>query len=199
MLQECTLNAKDSFIGGWFLEDPTICDGLLELFDRCDAFERAPGLVGSASGPLLDRKAKDSLDLLVHVKMKDVRLQRYIDALYDVIVMYKQKYSFAFTSAPWAIEETFSIQQYPPGGGFVVWHTERAGGGQQCVYRHLAFMTYLNDVNVGGETEFFYQGVKVKPRKGLCLVWPSDWTHTHRGIPAPAERKTIVTGWLKFV
>ena len=70
---------------------------------------------------------------------------------------------------------------------------------QQCVYRHLAFMTYLNDVNEGGETEFFYQEAKIRPRKGLSLIWPTDWTHTHRGVPAPKEQKTIVTGWLKFV
>jgi len=28
------------------------------------------------------------------------------------------------------------------------------------------------------------------------LIWPADWTHTHRGIVAPNEEKIIATGWL---
>ena len=198
-LQEFAVHGKNSFIGGWFLEDLTVCDGMLEFFETCDAFERSPGIVGSMYGPRLDKKSKDSLDLHVDITMKDARLRRYVDALWGVIEMYKQKYRYAFTSAPWAIEPGLSIQQYPPGGGFFTWHTERTGGMQHCVYRHLAFMTYLNDVEEGGETEFFYQEVKVKPRKGLTLFWPTDWTHTHRGVPAPREQKTIITGWLKFL
>jgi 2OG-Fe(II) oxygenase superfamily len=198
-LKEHVLPATSSFIGAWFLEELTVCDGMLEFFTTCEAFERAPGVVGSMTGPRLDKKVKDSIDLHVDVNMKDARLRRYIDGLYGVIEMYKQKYRYAFTSAPWTIEPGLSIQQYPPGGGFVVWHTERTGGMQHCVYRHLAFMTYLNDVDEGGETEFFYQNVKVQPRKGLTMLWPADWTHTHRGVPAPKEPKAIVTGWLKFL
>ena len=65
-------------------------------------------------------------------------------------------------------------------------------------FRHLVWMTYLNDVEEGGETEFYYQKLKVKPRKGLTLIWPVDWTHTHRGIVAPKEEKMILTGWFSF-
>lgn len=198
-LKELELQATNSFIGAWFLEDLGVCDAMLDFFATCEAFERAPGIVGSMTGPRLDKKAKDSVDLHVDVNMKDARLRRYVDGLYGVIEMYKRKYRYAFTSAPWAIEPGLSIQQYPPGGGFVVWHTERTGGMQHCVYRHLAFMTYLNDVKEGGETEFFYQNVKVTARKGLTMLWPSDWTHTHRGVAAPTEQKTIITGWLKFL
>ena len=59
-------------------------------------------------------------------------------------------------------------------------------------------MTYLNDINDGGETEFLYQNIKIKPRKGLTLIWPADWTFTHRGNFAPSEEKYIVTGWFNY-
>ncbi|HEX3771250.1 MAG TPA: 2OG-Fe(II) oxygenase [Polyangiaceae bacterium] len=199
MPKELELQGKNSFIGGWLFDDPSICDGMVEFFETCDAFERAPGVVGSTNGPMLDKQYKDSLDLFVDIRMKDARLQRYVDALLEVIEVYKKKYTFAFTSAPWAIEPGLSIQRYPPKGGFVVWHTERTSAMSHCVYRHLAFMTYLNDVAEGGETEFYYQDLRVKPRKGLSLIWPVDWTHTHRGVPAPNEVKTITTGWIRFV
>ena len=59
-------------------------------------------------------------------------------------------------------------------------------------------MTYLNDVNIGGGTEFYHQKVTVLPEKGKTVIWPADWTHTHRGVAAPNEEKIIVTGWYNF-
>ena len=60
--------------------------------------------------------------------------------------------------------------------------------------RILAAMIYLNDVEEGGETEFLYQKLKVKPRKGTILIWPGSYTHLHRGNP-PMSDKYIATGW----
>jgi len=59
-------------------------------------------------------------------------------------------------------------------------------------------MTYLNDVDDAGQTEFFYQQVKIKPIKGLTLFWPADWTHTHRGVTSLTQTKYITTGWYSF-
>jgi hypothetical protein len=60
-------------------------------------------------------------------------------------------------------------------------------------------MTYLNDINDGGETEFLYQNIKIKPKKGLTLIFPADWTFTHRGIASSTEEKFIVTGWYNYL
>ena len=58
-------------------------------------------------------------------------------------------------------------------------------------------MTYLNDVEDGG-TEFLNQKCEVKARKNLTLIWPADWTHTHRGVISQTKEKTIITGWIKL-
>ena len=56
-------------------------------------------------------------------------------------------------------------------------------------------MTYLNDVTDAGGTEFCHQNLIVQPKKGLTLIWPADWTFTHRGVPSPTQEKIITTGW----
>ena len=61
----------------------------------------------------------------------------------------------------------------------------------------MVFMTYLNDVDNGG-TEFYHQNLKVNAEKGLTLLWPSDWIHTHRGIITKKQNKFILTGWLNY-
>jgi hypothetical protein len=58
-------------------------------------------------------------------------------------------------------------------------------------------MTYLNDVEDGG-TEFKYQNIISPAKKGLTLLWPVDWTHTHKGQISKTKEKYIITGWLSF-
>ena len=31
------------------------------------------------------------------------------------------------------------------------------------------------------------QGATIQPVKGLTLIWPADWTFTHRGVPSPTQ------------
>ena len=59
----------------------------------------------------------------------------------------------------------------------------------------LAYTVYLNGVEEGGETEFLYQGVKIKPEPGKLSIFPTSFTHPHRGNPIYKGVKYIVTGW----
>ena len=54
------------------------------------------------------------------------------------------------------------------------------------------------DRDEGGETEFLYQSMRVKPKQGTLLIWPAAFTHTHRGNPPLSNEKYIVTGWTEF-
>ena len=63
--------------------------------------------------------------------------------------------------------------------------------------RILVFMTYLNDVKDGG-TEFLYQKLTTPAKKGLTLIWPTDFTHTHRGVISQTKEKYIATGWYAY-
>ena len=58
-------------------------------------------------------------------------------------------------------------------------------------------MTYLNDGEDGG-TEFLYQKIASPAKKGLTLIWPANWTHTHRGIISSTNEKIIITGWFSL-
>ena len=60
-------------------------------------------------------------------------------------------------------------------------------------------MTYLNDVTDGGETEFYHQQLKIKAERGKTLIWPVDWTYTHRGVVSNTQEKYIITGWYDFL
>ena len=62
----------------------------------------------------------------------------------------------------------------------------------------LVFTTYLNNVKKGGETQFLYQRKKIKPFQGKTILFPSFWTHVHKGNKT-TETKYIITGWYTYV
>jgi uncharacterized membrane protein len=66
------------------------------------------------------------------------------------------------------------------------------------MHRIFAWMTYLNDVNQGGETCFEHFDLKVKPITGQTLIWPAEWTHAHKGEVLLKGNKYIITGWMHF-
>jgi hypothetical protein len=91
------------------------------------------------------------------------------------------------------------LQKTPPRGGYHVWHCEH-GVGKGYSDRVLAWTIYLNDIPEGeGETEFLWQGIKIKPKAGTLCIFPASFTHTHRGNPVYSCDKYIATGWYNFV
>jgi hypothetical protein len=103
----------------------------------------------------------------------------------------------------WSLKElgphnsySFKIQKTEPGQGYHTWHCESFK--RECSNRILVWALYLNDVEEGGETEFIYQHMRVKPKQGTFVIWPAAFTHTHRGNPPLSGNKYIVTGWIEF-
>ena len=84
------------------------------------------------------------------------------------------------------------LQKTEPKEGYHAFHGENLGWNSKN--RSLAWMVYLNDVEEEGETEFLYQELKLKPKKGRVVIWPGSFTHLHRGNP-PRSTKYIATGW----
>lgn len=92
-------------------------------------------------------------------------------------------------------------QKYQAGkGGYPYWHSEvyPQQGANDSLHRILLFMFYLNDVEEGGETEFYYQNKKIKPSQGSMVIAPAYFTHTHRGCVPVSNDKYILTSWVLF-
>lgn len=83
----------------------------------------------------------------------------------------------------------FRVTHYPPNDGFFCWHTDNSG---KSIRRIAAGILYLNDVPEGGETEFWYHGVKVAPKKGRFVMFPTTWNMLHRGCESPHDKYLLV-------
>jgi hypothetical protein len=180
----------DSFIGGWYIPEE-VCTNLIEFFNN----KKNRQFKGVTAKDVVDESWKRSTD--VSLNSYDSILDDYYIYLNKCLKLYLKKYPEAnsLLSRYDHFREGINIQRYLPGEGFYKWHCERTSR-NDCT-RTLVFMTYLNNVEDGG-TEFKYQGIKVPAKTGLTLIWPTDFTHTHRGIVAK-ETKYIITGWFNFI
>jgi hypothetical protein len=187
-----------NFIKLWQMPELSVCDDLITYWKNNEKFSGSN--YTPSKGVIINKEEKDSLEVSIDVKTTISKIvENYLKNLQIAVNEYIQEFPYCNNYAPWGITDTINIQYYPPGGGYKIWHCERCSSMHPVTSRHLVFMTYLNDVNDCGETEFFHQNLKIKPKKGLTVIWPADWTYTHRGIPSMTEEKYIITGWLNFI
>ena len=183
---------KSTFMGGWFIENE-VCDRLVKLYyDNISITKK--GMVGNGR---VDVTSKKSNELVINVNKNESWIYEYRSILKNLVKLYIKKYPSCNEVSPYKLYNFVKIQHYKPSEGFYKWHAENTGSSIINSGRHLVFMTYLNDVDDGG-TEFLHQNLKIPSKKGLTLIWPAAWTHTHRGVINYKEDKFIITGWLNF-
>lgn len=94
-----------------------------------------------------------------------------------------------------------NAQKYDKGqGNYQYWHSEifPQQGNNDALHRVLLFLIYLNDVEEGGETDFFYQERSIKPKSGSMVIAPCGFTHTHRGNVPQSNDKYVLTSWMLY-
>ena len=185
---------KTTLMGAWFISKK-LCNDITKQMNNADL---VPGMMyNNGKEQVIDKTSKESLEMAIAHNNNDEPWLSYKGAIMDIIKLYIKKYPHMNENAEFGIGETYNTQKYPIGGGFKIWHHEndfKSFNYDRC----LVFMTYLNDVEDGG-TSFKYQDIDIPAKKGLTLIWPAYWTHTHKGIISNTKEKYIVTGWLNFL
>lgn len=184
-----------NFIGCWYLENQNICDEMIDFFEKNKDLHQQ----GSTSrGIDIDRKK--TTDITINPKdlnnVSHKMFKAYFENLQECYSDYKEQWPFLKTFLNKINIGSFNVQKYLPGDHFSALHSERTH--ISTIHRVFAFMTYLNDVEDGGTTDFEFYGLKIKPEKGKTLIWPSEWTHAHTGSVLKGGSKYIITGWLYF-
>ena len=115
----------------------------------------------------------------------------YFEFLEACFKCYMKKYSIMFDGIIY--NDVFKIHKVKKSEGFHNWHYEK--NSPDALDRLMAYMTYLEAPKKGGETEFLHQSLRIDPVVGRTLIWPSTYTHMHRGNPPLEGDKMYITGW----
>ena len=153
---------SESFIGLWNIEDNKLCKELINFFEE----NKDLHIIGTTSGGV-DYSVKKTIDITINPKsLKEPKYQifnKYFEKLNECFEDYKDQYSFLKVMAKKVHIGHFNIQKYLKGDHFSSIHSERTN--LSSIHRLFAWMTYLNDVEDGGTTDFKYFDLKIKPQQ----------------------------------
>ena len=189
-------NKSPNFIGSWNIENDKLCNEIIKFFEENKSMHRI-GITTTGYDP----KLKKTTDMVI--QPSDLKNEKYslfnsyFNLLKDCFLDYRNQYPFLkhkFFSKTHI--GNFNVQKYNSGDHFSHLHSERVS--LDSLHRLFAWMTYLNNVDDSGTTNFEYYDIKVKPEIGKTLIWPAEWTHAHTGSILKSGTKYIITGWIQF-
>lgn len=175
------------------LLDPDLCAEIIAEFSRSP--DVAAGKVLNADTGHSQNTDKISFDLQILPEANWADIYARVHAALSAVL---QEYVPALPSLQvYPLEGTgYKIQLYPKGQGQFAWHFDALGPVSQR--RLVAVIIYLNDVERGGETAFHYQNIKVKPKTGYGVLFPTAWTHLHCGLLPESDDKYIISTFLQY-
>ena len=151
----------------------------------------------------LNKNIKDTRDLAIPKNppesSKWTPINRILyESLYANLLIYLRRInpdnsSYRMFSTNQLSEASFMVQKYQKNKGKYVYHNDASFENRRC--RVITYIWYLNDVEEGGETEFWGE-YRIKPEKGKLVLFPASWTFPHCGRMPISDDKYIITGWL---
>ena len=173
-----------NFVEKYIIED-NICDGLFDYYTNNNDYKI---------------KGKQVCSVALYTQNKNQWVQAYEEAILQCVKEYCEKYKM--NQSKLGLHNGSLITCYPPNIGHINHFYERnsfSNQGNLISSRVLIYVTYLNDIEPGGEIDFYWQKLKIKPKKGLTLLWPTEFTHAYKHLGTSKKEKYLVTGYINYI
>lgn len=119
--------------------------------------------------------------------LNDERLSFLKGRFQEALNSYVKDYPELNYIGPFSLTE-LRFKHWKKNNFYDYWHSEHS---DTTCRRVLNFMIYLSTQDCG--TQFFDKGV-IKSQKGRLTIFPSYFTHTHRGMPCPEGKDRYMFG-----
>jgi hypothetical protein len=120
-----------------------------------------------------------------HLKRIDEKCNNIIDSALE-----KYKELFLIDTEIFNVEG-FQLLRYGVGGQYKAHHDA-----YPAVKRAVSVLIYLNDDYEGGEIEFINFDLKIKPKAGTLILFPSNYPYKHIAHPVTSGTKYVLVTWL---
>ena len=181
--------------------DPELCDEIIHKFElEVENENTRPGVTYAG----FNKDIKDTTDFNIEFAEDHYKWNKIHECLKNELTYNLKKYAETLDSnykhnnyhvfPKEMFFKTFQIQKYIKNIGKFTYHND-ASIEENCNYRVLTYIWYLNDVLQGGETEIC-KDEKIKPQIGKLLLFPASWMYPHCGKMPISNNKYIITGWI---
>ena len=186
---------------------PLLCKNIIEYFEEDKNTHQGQTFGG------VDTEIKDTLDLMIpNENNKENKWFKIVKCLnYEIlhnIKKYVKKINEPISNSQGTNDYTlfsdkpvnysvFQIQKYIKNTGKYIYHDDAHIKWENKSQRVFTYLWYLNNIEEGGETEF-WGNRQIKPECGKLLIFPASWTFPHRGKVPVSNDKYILTGWVYY-
>jgi hypothetical protein len=189
--------------------EPNTCNKIISLFENMPLQQKYEGVTLSGK----NKNIKDTTDYNIPKNISELSNQ-YDTQMYEINLIlkktlqnalyeyknqlnttFKNMSPYMFLNYDFCYDTGFQMQKYDKKIGKFKFHNDYGIHIEYLSYRAITYIWYLNTVDEGGETEFFY-GFKVKPEIGKLILFPASWTYPHCGHIPMSHDKYIITGWI---
>lgn len=176
--------------------DRETCNNIIEMFE--DEKNKFSGITSVGYDP----KIKNTTDFFINwnisieskwYKINEIlvnKMQKHIETYAS-----KMKELFNIMDIKELCDNGFLIQKYDKNKGNFIYHNDFNIDKEKKMHRIVTFIWYLNDVEIGGETEFCGD-FTINPEAGKFIFFPASWCYPHMGKMPISDNKYIITGWL---
>ena len=119
-------------------------------------------------------------------------LQSIHNQFYMMLLATTIPYARKFNIVEGLWHEGYNVLRYDEGEEYKIHYDSPTSMG-----RVMSAVCYLNDDIEGGELEFPYFGVKIKPEKGMLLLFPSNFAYAHISHPVTKGSKYALVTWIR--
>tara|TARA_B100000073_G_C23729107_1_gene570228 strand:+ start:2052 stop:2642 length:591 start_codon:yes stop_codon:yes gene_type:complete len=148
----------------------------------------------------VDSRSKVSIDICRKFSQKNkyVSTSKSVNIIWDALGEGFKEYRELHPTLDdvyggWKVCDEFNFQFYHPGQGFANWHVENIPTRK----RIMVWTIYLSNCEDGG-TEFRELNHIEKCEMGKLVIFPADWTFSHRSQISHTKHKFIATGWVDW-
>lgn len=157
-----------------------------EFIDKLDKRSWKNSGIGSSS---INTKIRSSNELLIsdYDKSLNEKLKNFIDIC---VKDYANSFSTIVNT-----DIQLILLRYREGGEYK-YHSDNGPN----FYRTISFLIYINsDEYEGGETDFRYLNLKVKPSTPKIIFFPSSFVYSHAALPVTKGTKYVIVGWMNDI
>lgn len=112
--------------------------------------------------------------------------------MYLLMLSALTSYSSRYQVPPLFSDEGYNLLKYS-GGQEYKEHSDGSSASGRCVSAIL----YLNEDFEGGELEFPRFNVKIKPKPGMLVLFPSNYAYSHIAHPVTSGTKYAIVTWVR--
>jgi predicted 2-oxoglutarate/Fe(II)-dependent dioxygenase YbiX len=166
-----------------------LCDAILSEFSNEEEWEKT--VVGQGRVNDKIRTAETVVISFPHVIEKNQKVREKLDKyVFASAGLAIKKYNEKFPLSLIQEDSGYELLRYKE-GQFYTQHTDSFKARPRAV--SCSFI--LNDDYEGGEFAFFDRELKYKPKKGSCIMFPSNFMYPHEIMPVTSGTRYSIITW----